>query len=167
MKFLSICRRFHGLNSLTLSFQACVVHPLSNCAISFAVHPPSHEQQLCEAYRETLSTNHTDVAKLICHDKLKSVFIVCPINTASAVRMKCVNNTFFSQRLQKCVPDEEDSECPIEWKEIARESTPKGICEFCVRLRAFFGFLLNYPFHVFSILIFNHLYSSLQLQPRR
>jgi len=118
-----LCNPGMYFNSLK---KACVVHPLSNCAISFAVHPPSHEQQLCEAYRETLSTNHTDVAKLICHDKLKSEFIVCPINTASAVRMKCVNNTFFSQRLQKCVPDEEDSECPIEWKEIARENAPKA-----------------------------------------
>jgi len=106
--------------------KACVVHPLSDCAIGFAIHPPSHEQQLCEAYRQTLPANHTNVVKLICHDKLKHSFVVCPTNAASAVAMKCVNNTFFCQKLQKCVEREEDSECPIEWKEMARENEPQA-----------------------------------------
>jgi len=49
------------------------------------------------------------------------MFVVCPLNTASAVTVPCVNGTYFNQADAKCVNDPDTSDCPIEWEEIERE----------------------------------------------
>ena len=98
-------------------------HPLSDCAQKFMTHPVTDEQRICEAYRLTRPETYSTVASLICHDKEKQMFVVCPLNTLSAVIVPCVNGTFFSQAKSRCVENEDESECPIEWKEIEKEIT--------------------------------------------
>jgi len=106
--------------------KACMPHPLSDCARRFVQHRPSNEQRLCDAYRRSRPANYSAVASLICHDKEKQQFVVCPVNSASAVIVPCVNGTYFNQRLGRCMQNESSSDCPIEWKEMERESNPKA-----------------------------------------
>ena len=110
-------------------------HPLSDCARRFVQHRPSNEQRLCDAYRRSRTANYSAVASLICHDKEKQQFVVCPVNSASAVIVPCVNGTYFNQRLGRCMRNESSSDCPIEWKEMERESDPKGA--FATIMRVF------------------------------
>ena len=77
------------------AMRACVAQPLSDCAIGF--YDPSAEQRLCESFRLTRPLASLTMADLICHDKEKHLFVVCPINLAQATVMKCVNGTFFNQ----------------------------------------------------------------------
>ena len=89
-----VCPRGLFFNSV---MRACVVPPLSDCAIAFAVHPPSAEHLVCASFRMTLPLAPRTVADLICHDKEKHLFIVCPANLAAAFVMQCANGTFFNQ----------------------------------------------------------------------
>ena len=97
-------------------------HPLSDCASKFVQHRPTDQQRICDAYRLSRPTSYSAVASLICHDKEKQLFVVCPVNTASAVVVPCINGTFFNQAQGKCTKDEEQSDCPIEWKEMEKNA---------------------------------------------
>ena len=77
------------------AMRACVALPLSDCAVGF--YDPSAEQRLCESFHMTRPLASLVMADLICHDKEKHLFVVCPINVAHATVMKCVNGTFFNQ----------------------------------------------------------------------
>jgi len=103
--------------------KACMPHPLSDCASKFVQRRPTDEQRICEAYRMSRPVNYSPVASLICHDKEKRVFVVCPVNAASAVAVPCANGTYFSQAKGQCVKSADESDCPIEWKEMERENT--------------------------------------------
>merc|ERR1719228_3167021 len=43
--------------------------------------------------------------------------------------MNCLNGTSFSQSKQKCVEREEDSDCPMEWMEMAKEMPKAGLMQ--------------------------------------
>jgi len=118
-----VCPRGLYFNSV---MRACVVAPISDCAMAFAVHPPSEGQLVCESFRMTLPLAPRSVADLICHDKEKHLFIVCPANLAAAFVMQCANGTFFNQFLGRCVEKEADSDCPIDWREMEIENTLKA-----------------------------------------
>jgi len=106
--------------------KACMPHPLSNCARKFVKHTATDEQRICDAYRLSRPTNYSSVASLICHDKEKDLFVVCPLNTASAVTVPCVNGTYFNQMKGRCIRNVDESDCPIEWKEMEKDINTVG-----------------------------------------
>jgi len=100
------------------SMKACVPKRFSNCADRFNssswTSVTAHEQSLCNNYLRRLPKD-VDVtrSRLICHDQSPGDFVVCPLNSAFALRYSCANGLFFNQNLSKCVFTAELSDCPI------------------------------------------------------